>query len=111
MGEDYDRDGVIEGTDEGSKPQMLDGPREGGADDLKQVKGIGPKLERLCHSLGVYHFYQIAGWTDQEIAWMDANLQGFKGRVSRDKWVDQAKLLAAGEQTEFSARVQDGDVY
>ncbi|MGP6085526.1 endonuclease [Antarctobacter jejuensis] len=110
-GVDYDGDGIIEGIDEGEKPALLDGPRDGGADDLKQIKGIGPKMEKLCNSLGIYHFDQIAAWTDQEIAWVDANLEGFKGRVSRDEWVAQAKVLAEGGQTSFSARVQDGGVY
>ena len=111
LGEDYDGDGILEGKDEGEKPALLDGPREGVADDLKQIKGIGPKLEALCNRLGIYHFDQIGAWTDQEIAWVDANLEGFKGRVSRDQWVAQARVLAEGGQTEFSARVQDGGVY
>lgn len=110
-GVDYDKDGVIEGKDEGAKPQLLDAPREGGADNLKEVKGIGPKLEKLCFSMGVYHFDQIAAWTADEIAWVDANLEGFKGRVSRDKWVEQAKILAAGGETEFSKKVDKGGVY
>lgn len=108
---DYDKDGVQEGTDEGSKPAMLDRAREGGPDNLKEIKGVGPKLEDLCHSLGVYHFDQIANWTAEEVAWMDANLEGFRGRVSRDQWVDQARILAAGGDTEFSRRVDGGDVY
>lgn len=108
---DYDKDGVLEGTGEGAKPEMMDAPREGGADNLKEIKGIGPKLEMLCHSLGVYHFDQIAGWGAQEVAWMDANLKGFRGRVSRDDWVGQAKILAAGGETEFSQRVDGGKVY
>jgi len=89
----------------------LDGPRGGAADDLKLIKGVGPKLEKLCNKLGFYHFDQIAGWTADEIAWVDANLEGFKGRVSRDNWVAQAKTLAAGGKTEFSERAKDGDVY
>lgn len=108
---DYDKDGVYEGTDEGVKPAALDGPRDGGADNLKEIKGIGPKLEKLCNSLGFYHFDQIAAWTADEVAWVDANLQGFRGRVSRDEWVAQAKILAAGGETEFSKRVDDGKVY
>ncbi|MEN9062474.1 hypothetical protein [Ponticoccus litoralis] len=106
-----DRDGVPDGTGEGSKPAMLEGARAGGPDNLKEIKGIGPKLEALCHSLGIYHFDQIANWTAEEVAWMDANLEGFRGRVSRDRWVDQARILAAGGDTEFSRRVDDGDVY
>ena len=96
---------------EGSRPAALDGPRDGGADDLKSIKGIGPKLEKLCNSMGFYHFDQIANWTSEEIAWVDSNLEGFKGRVTRDEWVKQAKLLAEGGETEFSARVKKGDVY
>ena len=60
----------------------------------QQGKGIGPKLEQLCHSLGFFHFDQVANWTDEEVAWVDANLEGFKDRVTRDQWVAQAKELA-----------------
>jgi len=109
-GRDYDGDGVVEGTDEGTRPAALDGPRGGTADDLKRIKGVGPKLEKVCNSLGFYHFDQIAAWTADEIAWVDANLEGFRGRVTRDAWVDQAKTLATGGDTEFSKRVDDGDV-
>jgi NADH-quinone oxidoreductase subunit E len=80
----------------GVKPAGLSSPKGGKADDLKLILGIGPKLEALCHRLGFYHFDQIANWTAAEIAWVDDNLEGFKGRVTRDKWVAQAKVLAAG---------------
>ena len=95
----------------GTRPAGLTGPRAGGADDLKRIKGIGPKLETLCNTLGFYHYDQIAGWGANEVAWVDLNLEGFKGRVTRDDWVAQAKLLAAGGQTAFSAKVDKGDVY
>ena len=78
------------------KPQGLSAARGGQPDDLKIIKGIGPALEKLCHSLGYYHFDQIAAWTPAEIAWVDDNLEGFKGRVTRDDWVAQARILAAG---------------
>ncbi|WP_235962447.1 NADH:ubiquinone oxidoreductase [Jannaschia marina] len=100
---------VPEGSE--TKPATLDAPRDGGADDLKRIKGVGPKLEKLCNALGFWHFDQIAGWTPAEIAWVDRNLEGFKGRVTRDEWVAQAKALAAGEETEFSKRVDKGGVY
>jgi predicted flap endonuclease-1-like 5' DNA nuclease len=95
----------------GTKPDVLSGPRGGEADNLKEIKGVGPKLEGVLHDMGFYHFDQIANWTDEEVAWVDANLVGFKGRVSRDNWIDQAKTLAAGGDTEFSKRVDKGDVY
>lgn len=96
---------------EGVRPTALSGPRSGGADDLKRIKGVGPKLEGLLHDLGFYHFDQIAGWSAEEVAWVDENLEGFKGRVSRDEWVAQAKLLAEGGETAFSKKVDKGDVY
>ena len=79
----------------GTRPEALSGPRDGRPDDLQRIKGVGPALEKLCHSLGFYHFDQIAHWTDEEVAWVDQNLEGFKGRVTRDQWVAQAKELAA----------------
>lgn len=78
----------------GNKPVGLVAPRGGVADNLQQLEGIGPVLEKLCHGLGIYHFDQIAAFGPAEIAWMDGNLKGFKGRVSRDKWVAQARLIA-----------------
>ena len=108
---DLDGDGIIEGTGEGTRPEALEGPRPGGADDLKRIKGIGPKMEKLCNSLGFYHFDQIAGWSDQEVAWVDANLEGFKGRVTRDDWVAQAKVFSTGGETAFSKKVDKGEVY
>lgn len=95
----------------GSKPSLLSEAREGGPDNLKEIKGVGPGLEKTLHEMGVYHFDQIASWGPAEEAWMDENLKGFKGRVSRDGWIEQAKLLASGGETEFSKKVEDGDVY
>ncbi|MCV2869785.1 NADH-quinone oxidoreductase subunit E [Defluviimonas sp. WL0002] len=76
------------------KPAGLTAARAGGADDLKRIKGVGPKLEALLNRLGYYHFDQIAAWSPAEVAWVDENLEGFKGRVSRDGWVEQARALA-----------------
>lgn len=98
--------GADAAPDPGQRPEALDGPRDGKADDLKQIKGIGPKLEDLCHALGFFHFDQVAQWTAAEVAWVDQNLEGFKGRVTRDEWVKQAKILAAGGETEFSKRAK-----
>lgn len=78
-----------------TRPSGLERARGGQADDLKRIKGIGPKLELLLHDLGIYHFDQIAAWGADEVAWVDDNLKGFKGRVSRDSWVAQAAELCA----------------
>ncbi|MGX9349938.1 NADH-quinone oxidoreductase subunit E [Shimia sp. W99] len=81
-----------------------------GPDDLKQLKGVGPALEKKLHEAGVTTFAQIAAWNADDIAEMDDKLS-FKGRIERDGWVEQAKTLAAGGDTEFSKRVAKGDVY
>ncbi|NVK33759.1 MAG: NADH-quinone oxidoreductase subunit NuoE [Rhodobacteraceae bacterium] len=91
------------------EPELLKAARGGKADDLKQLKGVGPKLEGTLNELGVYHFDQVASWGADEIAWVDARLK-FKGRIERDGWIEQAKILADGGTTEFSKRVAAGEV-
>ena len=98
-------------ADTPAQPKKLKAAKKGGADDLKEIKGIGPALEKLLNDLGIFHYDQIAGWSAAEISWVDNNLQGFKGRVSRDGWTQQAKILATGGETEFSKRVAKGKVY
>ncbi len=75
------------------KPETLSAPRKTGADDLKQISGVGPKLETTLNELGFWHFDQIAKWTADEIAWVDSRLK-FKGRIERDNWMAQAGDLA-----------------
>lgn len=92
-------------------PELLSAPRGGKPDDLKMIKGVGPKLEKLLNDVGVWHFDQIASWKAKDIAIVDDKMDGFKGRISRDEWVKQAKVLAKGGSTEFSKRVAKGGVY
>ncbi|MBO6895306.1 MAG: NADH-quinone oxidoreductase subunit E [Roseibium sp.] len=90
-------------------PEVLKEARGGKPDDLKKLKGVGPKLESTLHELGFFHFDQVASWGPEEVAWVDSRLK-FKGRIERDGWIEQAKILASGEDTEFSKRVEAGDV-
>ncbi|MEO9774592.1 NADH-quinone oxidoreductase subunit E [Roseibium sp.] len=90
-------------------PETLSQARGGKPDDLKKLKGVGPKLEGTLNELGFYHFDQIAGWGPQEVAWVDSRLK-FKGRIERDGWIEQARVLASGETTDFSKRVEAGQV-
>lgn len=76
-----------------TEPVVLDGPKGGHADDLKKIKGVGPGLEKTLNELGIFHFDQIAAWGPSDIEWVDARLK-FKGRITRDDWVSQAKELA-----------------
>lgn len=74
-----------------AKPKLLKKPK-GKADELTQIKGIGAKLEKTLHDLGVFHFAQIAAWTPENIAWLDDKL-AFKGRIYREAWVEQAQNI------------------
>jgi len=73
-----------------ARPSPLLAPRGGIADNLKQIKGIGPKIEASLNGLGIFHFDQIAGWSKANIDWVDGQL-AFKGRIRRERWVEQAR--------------------
>lgn len=77
-------------------PSRLKAARKGGPDDLKLIWGVGPKMEKLMHSMGFYHFDQVAAWSDENLRWVDRRLEGFKGRARRDDWIGQARKLADG---------------
>ncbi|MEM7670372.1 MAG: helix-hairpin-helix domain-containing protein [Pseudomonadota bacterium] len=76
-----------------SKPDMLAAARGGKGDDLTRIKGVGPKLAGALNDMGIHHFDQIAAWNEDNLKWVDENLLAFKGRASRDNWIDQAKEL------------------
>jgi predicted flap endonuclease-1-like 5' DNA nuclease len=80
---------------EKTRPPVMGAPRDGRADDLKVIGGIGPKLERKLNDLGIWHYDQIATWTPAEIEWVNAAIS-FRGRIERENWVAQAAQLAQG---------------
>lgn len=80
----------------------------GAPDDLTHIVGIGPKLNDLLKGLGITRFDQIAAWGAAEIERVDAHLGAFRGRIDRDHWVDQAKLLASGAMEEWNRRFGGG---
>jgi predicted flap endonuclease-1-like 5' DNA nuclease len=73
------------------------------ADDLKRIRGIGVLIEKKLNSLGVTHYEQVANWTGADIERI-SNILDFKGRIERENWIEQARILATGGQTEFSRR-------
>lgn len=77
-------------------------------DDLTRIKGLGPKLAATLRELGVTRLDQVAAWSDADIDRIDAQLGRFQGRIRRDDWVEQAKLLAAGDEAGFHARFGAG---
>lgn len=82
------------------EPPGLREPRESRADDLKLISGIGPNLEKQLHEIGIFHFDQIAAWTERESAWVDGYMF-LDGRVRREEWVRQAEALARGGPEEY----------
>ena len=74
------------------------------ADDLSRIKGLGPKLGVLLGELGVTSFAQIASWSDDDVTRIDAQLGRFQGRITRDQWVEQAKLLCAHDEAAFAEK-------
>ncbi|MEL7113757.1 MAG: NADH-quinone oxidoreductase subunit NuoE, partial [Pseudomonadota bacterium] len=81
----------------------------GEEDDLKRIKGIGPVNEKALNELGIYKFSQIAAWTLANVDWVE-DFMSFPGRIEREDWIAQARTLAEGEETEFSKRVDAGEV-
>lgn len=79
---------------------VADGP----PDELTRMKGVGPKVAALLTGLGVTRFDQIAAWTDEDVARVDAQLGAFRGRIQRDQWVEQARLLAADDTKAYEAK-------
>ncbi|MER8643010.1 proton-conducting membrane transporter [Mesorhizobium sp. M1252] len=76
-------------------------PAAGKADNLRRLIGIGPVNDKLLKGLGVTTYAQIAGWTAADVKRIE-NTLNFDGRIAREKWVEQAKLLAAGDEKEFA---------
>ncbi|MCP4071946.1 MAG: NADH-quinone oxidoreductase subunit NuoE [Hyphomicrobiales bacterium] len=88
----------VANLDDKNRPKSIEKPKQ--ADDLKLISGVGPKLEGVLHTLGIYTFSQIAGWKKAEREWVDIYLK-FKGRIERDLWIKQAKALARGGREEY----------
>jgi len=77
-----------------SAGRKTDGPTDGAPDDLKKIKGIGPKFEGDLNSKGIYYFRQIGAWKAADIKMVEAVIDSFPGRIKRDEWVKQGKALA-----------------
>ena len=76
-------------------------PTAAKADNLRRLIGIGPVNDKLLKGLGVTTYAQIAAWTAADVKRIEDTLN-FDGRIAREKWIEQAKLLAAGDETEFA---------
>ncbi len=98
------RSEALRGSDATAGPREIGSAgRIGPASDLKRIRGVGVLIEKKLHSLGVMSYAHIANWTASDIDRISQSLD-FKGRIERENWVEQARILAAGGQTEFSRR-------
>ncbi|MEO7277317.1 MAG: hypothetical protein ABIW33_04770 [Sphingomicrobium sp.] len=74
------------------------------SDDLSTIKGVGPKFADALHALGFNRFEQIAGLSDAEIQRLDPQLGAFRGRIGRDRIVEQADYLARNDIDGFEQK-------
>lgn len=79
-----------EESEAGQKPELLSEPRNGEKDDLTNIKGIGPKVEEKLNASGIYHFDQIANWTEENMIWLEAHTH-FASRAKKEAWAESAK--------------------
>lgn len=78
------------------RPPSLPAARDGAPEDLTLIEGVSPMQHNTLNFLGVYHFDQIAAWTPANVAWVDQYLR-LRGRITRERWVEQAGELARGD--------------
>jgi predicted flap endonuclease-1-like 5' DNA nuclease len=78
-------------------------------DDLKRIRGVGLLIERKLNAMGIATYEQIANWTADDVGMVNAKLE-FKGRIERENWIEQARILASGGHTDFSRRFERGEI-
>lgn len=91
---DREADAIHQYRQPDDKANLLVEAAFGDPDELEDINGVGPMLCQLLHDVGVFYFWQVAEWGDEEIAYVDDKLQHFRGRIDRDDWVGQAEELA-----------------
>ena len=95
--------------DMGKAPKVLEKARGGKADNLTLIDGVGNAIEKRLFALGIFHFDQIAKMSDAEATWL-GNEVGFPGRVQRENWIGESKILASGGTTDHAKRVESGEI-
>jgi predicted flap endonuclease-1-like 5' DNA nuclease len=89
-------------------PEAASEPRGGAADDLKRIRGIGVLVEKKLNGLGIDRYAQVAGWTAADVERVSRMLD-LAGRIERESWIEQARILSAGGHTEFSRLFDRGE--
>ena len=92
-----------------NKPLILSSPRPSGKDKLIKIKGIDSKVEENLNKLGIFHFNQIAAWSNKNCDWIEEFLS-LPSCAKKNQWVEQAKILETGKQTVYSQKIENGEV-
>ena len=73
------------------------------ADELTRIKGLGPKMVDMLNAAGIFRFAQVAAWTEGDVAALTRRFERpqLADRIERDRWVEQAGLLASGDTAAF----------
>jgi len=92
-----------------NKPLILSSPRPSGKDKLVKIKGIDEKVEKDLNKLGIFHFNQIAAWSNKNCDWIEEFLL-LPGCAKKNQWIEQAKILESGKETVYSQKVEKVEV-
>jgi len=92
-----------------NKPLVLSSARPAGKDKLIKIKGIDLEVEENLNKLGIFHFNQIAAWSNKNCDWIEEFLSQ-PGCAKKNQWIEQAKILESGKQTVYSQKVDNGEV-
>lgn len=92
-----------------NKPLILSSPRQKGKDNLKKIKGIDSLIEEKLNKLGIFHFDQVANWSNKNCDWIEEFMQ-ISGCVKKFQWVEQAKILESGKETVYSLKVEKNEI-
>lgn len=92
-----------------NKPLILSSPRQKGKDNLKKIKGIDSSIENKLNKLGIFHFDQIANWSNKNCDWIEEFMH-LSGCVKKFQWVEQAKILELGKETVYSLKVENNEI-
>ena len=92
-----------------NKPLILSSPRPSGKDKLIKIKGIDTKVEKDLNKLGIFHFNQIAAWSNKNCDWIEEFLL-LPGIAKKNQWIEQAKILESGKETVYSQKIDSEEV-
>ncbi|MDN5114700.1 hypothetical protein [Aliarcobacter butzleri] len=89
------------------KPMVLSSSSK--IDNFKKIKGINSQIEKNLYSLGIFHYEQIANWTNKNVEWIEGFLE-LPFHVRNNQWVEQARILKNGNETTYSKQVENGEI-